>query len=406
MNLNEHELIPIIKANKALKVKRLSVDCDVFAGEEPLTTETVINFIKEYGIHDMVETFCFSVTEECNCVNILYEFLSALTRIETFQITTSDFDAKTEKYVVFDDRWQNSSFPTIKHIRLEVWGIEDNHLWGSTFNTFLTTILGTMPNIKSIIDIQGYNKEFYDKYAQAIVIDRLNIHEIATKIVNTKNLSFKELRLFGDSDYAADEFWHRLNQLHPEIESLFLSYNTKGAPVPVHNYSKVTHVDLTHSFGDASEGDLGGILSSFPSIKNLAFDGTVTKTCFFGHNLVELNHLTKAKVFLEEDCKMACDECIEAYTKCLRNVEDLNIDVVTTSLLKSISRNMTKLKILSFTVSPDASIFGEWPEMPSLEHIVFRYSIESITVKNIQTIYKMCPKLENLQFVDCVSIKN
>lgn len=406
VNLDEHELIPIIKANKALKVKRLTVDCDIFAGENALKLETVINFIREHGIHNMVEVLTFSVIEEYNCVEILFEFLSVLSRPKTLRLITSHLDAKSDKYIVFDDRWHNSKFSTINCIKLETWGIDDNQLWTSTFSLFLTSIIGTMPNIKSIIDIQGYNEEFYEKYAHAIEIERLNIHDVAKKIVRTKNLKLKDVKLFGDSDYSADEFWRVLNRFHSEIKSLHLSYNTKGAPVPIHDYSKVTHLDLTHSFGDASEGDLGSILITFPSIKNLYFSGSVTKACFFGHNFVELNQLTTAKIYLEEDCKLTCNECIEAYIKSFKNVEDFNIDLVSLTLLKSISKSMEKLKTLSFSTSPDTTMFCEWPEMLSLEHLIFRYGLDSISIKDIQTIYKMCPKMQSLEFSDNVSIKN
>lgn len=406
VNLDELEVIPILQANKALKVKRLMIDCDIFVGDNALKVETVINFIKQTGIHEMVDVFIFSVTEEYNSAEILYEFLSVLTKPKTLKLTTSHLDAKAEQYIVFDDRWNNSTFPTINHIKIESWGIDDNQVWTSTYCKFLMNIFDKMPNIKSISDIQGYNEDFYEKYANVIQIERLNIHDIASKIVHTKNLKLKDLRLYGDSDYSADEFWRRLNRCHPELKSLYLSYSTKGAPVPIHDYSKVTQLDLTHSYGDASEEDLGGILTTFPSIKYLYLSGSVTKACFFGHKPVELKQLTEAKIFLEDDCKLTCNECIEAYTNSFKYVEELNIDAATILLIQSISKNMKSLKTLSFSTTPDRTIFSEWPEMPSLEHLIFRYGLESITIKDIQTIYKMCPKLESLQFEDSVSIKN
>lgn len=406
VNLEELELIPIIKANKALKVKRLMVDCDIFIGDNGLTPETVINFIKEHGIHDMVELFVFSVVEEYNSTDTLFEFLGVLTNPKKLTLVTSHFDAKADKYIVFDEKWKDLTFPTITHIRMDTWGIDDNQLWTPTFSTFILNILDKMPNVKSIKNFQGYNEEFYAKYAHVIEISSLNIHDISSKIIHTKNLKLKSLRLHGDSDYAADEFWRRLNRCHPELKSLSLSYSTKGAPVPIHDYTKVTLLDLTHSFGDASEENLGGILTHFPSIKNLDFSGSVTKTCFFGHTCIELKHLTGARIYLEEDCKLTCDECIDAYTSCLKCVEEFNVDAVSITLLRSIGKNMKKLKTLSFSTTPDRTILSEWPAMPSLEHLIFRYGLDSITIKDIQTIYKMCPKLEGLQFEDSVCIKN
>lgn len=406
MNLEELEILPIIKANTALKVKRLIVDCDIFLGENSIKPETVINFIKEHGITDMVEVFTFSVSEEINSAQILHDFLSALKKPKTLRLITNHLESKSEKYIKFEECWNSLTFPTIKNFKVETWGIDDNQLWTSTYSTFLMNVLQKMPNIKLISGVQGYNEEFYEQYAHLLEIDRLNIHDISSKIIHTKKLKLKDLRLYGDSDYSADEFWRRLNRCHPELKSLVLSYSSKGAPIPIHDYTKVTQLDLTHSFGDASEENLGSILKYFPSIKYIYLSGSITKECFFGHQDVKLENLNEAKIFLEEECKLTCAECIEAFTKCLYNVEEFNIDAVTVTLLQSISKNMKKLKKLSFSMTPDRTIFKDWPEMPSLEHLVFRYGLDSISIKDIQIIYKMCPKLESLDFEDSCSIIN
>uniref|UniRef100_A0A336KCR4 CSON003183 protein n=1 Tax=Culicoides sonorensis TaxID=179676 RepID=A0A336KCR4_CULSO len=405
INLAEHELIPIIKANSALKVKRFTVDCDVFVGENPMSVETVIDFIREYNIGPMVEFFSFSVNEECNAAEILYKFLSIFTKLKKFKLNTCNIEPKAEYYIKFDEKWQTVTFPTIARVGIETWGVDDYQLWSPTLTTFLLTVLGRMPNIKCIYGFQGYNEEFYQRYAHLLEIDRLNIHDISNKIVFIKSLNLRKLHLHGDSDYVADEFWYRLNRYHPELKTLSLTYSTKGAPVPVHDYSKVTDLDLCHSFGEASEENLSGILIHFPSIKNLYLSGSITKECFFGHTRIELPKLREAKIFLEEDCKLTCDECIECYTKCLCNVEELNIDAVSMSLLKCISKNMKKLKKLSFSTTPDPKIFSEWPEMPSLEHLIFRYGLDSISIKDIQNLNRMCPKLDSLDFEDSVSIR-
>lgn len=411
VDFENHEIIPILKANNALTVGKLFVDLAVFSGEGSPKFESLIEFLKIHEIHNTVKEVFIGVTKREGITDKLFELLSVLPMVTKLRLDMHELYEATEYSLNVKELWKDTKFSSIQSIELDKDNSHTEFKWTTAPFTLLRTIVEHMPNLKSITNIYGYDEKFFNDYAPIIKMDFLRMSDVTYNIINTKNLIISDTRIDGFSEYDCSKFLACLVQNHPELVKLCLVYYCITPTVPLcDDYSKVTELELSidsEEFGDLQ--DFCTIMNAFPNASRIQLSATIVGTCFFGHNIVPLPSLTEFTLYLHNSSpNVNCHECITAWTKSVASVTALKINFVSLSLINSISSNMMALQKLTIIMNskPKEDIIALWPEMLTLKSLSYEQMSEVVKLQDIRNLFKKCPKLRHLCFERCITIQN
>lgn len=403
------QIASILQTSSALKVHKVSVSGGMFQQLNLFQMEIMEpeQYFEPFSFESVDELTFYCIRENKN-FNILNVLLRKMSQLKTVSLKLHVM-INLEKALQGNGELDHVSYASVERIVIDHTYEHPIRMWSTTIFKNIGYLCERLPNLKSIVGVPGFNKEFYIKFSHLLECPVLEITDENLNILQKSGLQVKKVHLYQDlcQEYDSTGFWQYLNQNPTNLVDIHLDYNDGGidydsgdqVTIPHHDYSKVKHLNLHYGVTEAMPHEsLQLVFKQFANLVTLELRCFIHGDHFFGHEPFQLTHLQKSTIYLH-NCIWNCDDCLNSLMKSLTNVKSLRMSAFDPNIVQSIGKNISQIRELYFEwpmQELEEDFYMAWPSTTKLEKLVMPGQKET-KLESITHFCDMCPDMKRLE---------
>uniref|UniRef100_A0A336LSX8 CSON003185 protein n=1 Tax=Culicoides sonorensis TaxID=179676 RepID=A0A336LSX8_CULSO len=416
----EHPLVAILKENPALKVRKLTIDAELFStdhGMVPKLQELEQYFVQFEKTNDSITEVIVIFTPYQNLAmfEIIFTLLNILKHVKILRLRISDMEAGLQSNLIpFPQKWNESKWESVEEVYFSF------NEWNSHVYQNYLNFCSKFPNLRVISGIDNFNQAFYQKFQKQIKYIFVSYQHLTQIIESNLQIQLKSIYIFGD-DYPnnTENIWNFINNNQRSLEKVSLDidnpfhfedpegiFGTARGPIPHRNYDKVKWLKFHLPLRNEQSHQLHQDLKLFKNVVKLQMYLTIFEDCFFGHEALSLPNLESVEFIVRRNdlIKINCSECFNALIESFRQIKEfhlcLPVSIDDVKFIGQTLTNLENLKIVKFGVENENNFYDKWPLMENVKDIVIPFKTDLNEANVVEKFCDACPNLKVLRIME------
>ncbi|XP_063705090.1 uncharacterized protein LOC134834379 [Culicoides brevitarsis] len=410
---SEHPIVPILKQNPALKIRKIKLDAGLFISNngETANTDSLQEYFSQFNERNLVTELkiTFSNFQNLAFFNIVFTMLELFDKVKILSLNVDEMDPSLNSHHIhFPEKWDICQWASVEELHFVYfeWDIQvfENYMY----------FCAKLPSLKVITGVHGYNEAFYRKYSDKIKFAYFQYRHLDALISSNFGIQMRGVHILCNNDYNdVARIWNFLNNNQKELNDISLTLDDifhieENLMRPFEsniNYDKVRVLHVHAPVDDEQAHRFQKDLLMFKNIKKLYVSFTNFGNCFFGHDIIEslpklevVEYLTHARTNT-----ITCNICFSTLIKSVKSIKKLSLCMpVTQQDIKLVSDtllNLEDLKLVKFSTNAE-NIYKFWPQMLKLQDILIPFQTELLNPNILSHFCKACPNLKNIRMFE------